>query len=247
MRESMRMVGTGMTSTEAHDGRMGDAALLRLLRLASTTLPVGAYSYSQGLEWAIEAGFVTDAASAQRWIGDALRFSLARLEAPLWWRLYRSWECGDAQAAGRWNDMFVASRETSELRAETLQMGSSLKRLLADLGEFGPEAIEPLMAMAAPAYVTVAAYTAASWRIPPRAALAGYCWSWMENQVLAAIKAVPLGQLAGQRMLSALEPGIGAAVASSLACGDDALVNFAPGLALASTLHETQYSRLFRS
>jgi urease accessory protein len=143
--------------------------------------------------------------------------------------------------------MFVASRETSELRAETLQMGSSLKRLLVDLGEFGPEAIEPLMAMAAPAYVTVAAYAAASWRIPPRAALAGYCWSWTENQVLAAIKAVPLGQLAGQRMLSALEPGIGAAVDASLACSDDALANFAPGLALASTLHETQYSRLFRS
>lgn len=235
------------TGTEAGKGRMGGAALLRLLRLASTTLPVGAYSYSQGLEWAIEAGSVRDAASAQRWIADALRYSLARLEAPLWWRLYRCWESGDAQAAARWNEMFVASRETSELRSETLQMGESLKRLLVDLGEFGPAALESLTTMEAPAYVTVAAFAAALWRIPPRAALAGYCWSWTENQVLAAIKAVPLGQLAGQRMLSVLEPVIEATVEESLACSDDALANFAPGLALASTLHETQYSRLFRS
>ena len=224
-----------------------DTALLRLLRLSSPALPVGAYSYSQGLEWAIEAGIVRDAPDAERWIGDALRFSIARFEAPLWWRLYRCWLHGDPDGAARWNDAFVASRETSELRAETLQMGGSLASLLADLGEFDPQALAPLAAMETPAYVTAAAFAAAAWRIPTRAALTGYCWSWTENQVLAAIKAVPLGQVAGQRMLAALGPAIETAVETAIGCEDDALANLAPGLALASMRHETQYSRLFRS
>ncbi len=224
-----------------------DTALLRLLRLASPALPVGAYSYSQGLEWAIEDGIVRDAPGAERWIGDALRYGIARFEAPLWWRLYHCWLLGDADGAARWNDTFVASRDTSELRAETLQMGGSLASLLADLGEFDPTALAPLAAVEAPAYVTAAAFAAAAWRIPPRAALTGYCWSWTENQVLAAIKAVPLGQVAGQRMLAALGPAIETAVESAIGCGDDALANLAPGLALASMRHESQYSRLFRS
>lgn len=224
-----------------------DTALLRLLRLSSPALPVGAYSYSQGLEWAIEDGIVRDAAGAERWIGDALRYCIARFEAPLWWRLYQCWLHGDGDGAARWNDAFVASRETSELRAETLQMGGSLRALLADLGEFDPQALAPLAAIEAPAYVTAAAFAAAAWRIPPRAALTGYCWSWTENQVLAAIKAVPLGQVAGQRMLAALEPAIETAVESAIGCEDGALANLAPGLALASMRHETQYSRLFRS
>jgi urease accessory protein len=224
-----------------------EAALLRLLRLASPMLPVGAYSYSQGLEWAIEAGTVRDAASAQRWIGDTLRYGMARFEAPLWWRLYRCWEQGDGEGAARWNELFLASRETAELRAETLQMGGSLRLLLVDLGEFAERDLAPLAAMQAPTYVTVAAFAAAAWRIPPRAALTGYCWSWTENQVLAALKAVPLGQVAGQRMLAALSPRIESAVAEAIDCEDEALANFMPGIALASTLHESQYSRLFRS
>jgi urease accessory protein len=240
-------MGSDAGAAGASDIPAGAAALARLLRLASPTLPVGAYSYSQGLEWAIEAGTVSDPASAQRWIADALRYSLARFEAPVWWRMYHCWRRGDAPAAARWNDMFVASRETSELRAETLQMGGSLRRLLADLDELGPGELDPLLAIEAPAYVSVAAFAAAAWGIPDRAALTGYCWSWMENQVLAAIKAVPLGQLAGQRMLSVLDPVMGLAVDEAVGCVDHALANFAPVLALASTLHETQYSRLFRS
>jgi len=221
--------------------------LLRLLRLASPALPVGAYSYSQGLEWAIESGAVSDAAGAQRWIGDALRFAMARFEAPLWWRLYHCWQGEDHDGARRWDEFFVASRETAELRAETLQMGGSLRSLLADLGEFAGAAFAPLAAIESPAYVTVAAFAAAAWRIEPRAALTAHCWAWCENQVLAAVKAVPLGQVAGQRMLAALCERIEGAVEAATECGDDALANFAPGMALASALHETQYSRLFRS
>lgn len=224
-----------------------DLQLVRMLRLASSTLPVGAYSYSQGLEWAVESGGVNDAQTAGRWISDALRFGLARFEAPIWWRAYHCWQQGrDAQAA-EWNDFFLCARETSELRRETVQMGRSLREMLCNLAEPGTGSMEPLLAMSEPAYVTVAAFAAARWDIDAEAALTAYCWSWCENQVLAALKAVPLGQMAGQRLYSELEPVILEAVSSAMRCDDQGVCNFLPGLALASTLHERQYSRLFRS
>ncbi len=231
----------------ATDSALSGEALLRLLRLASPALPVGAYSYSQGLEWAIESGTVHDAASAREWIADLLRFSLARFEAPLWWRLYRAWAAGDTRSAAHWNELYVASRETAELRAESLQMGGSLKQLALELAEYPPDALAQLRGLEPASYVAVAAFCAAVGGIAPRAALLAYLWSWAENQVLAAIKAVPLGQLGGQRMLLALSPEIERAVAVAEVLEDDQLSNFAPGLALASSLHETQYSRLFRS
>jgi urease accessory protein len=225
----------------------GVAQLVRLLRLASPTLPVGAYCYSQGLEWAIESGAVRDAASARRWISDAMRYGFVRLEAPVWWRLYHCWQRSDLVQVAKWNSLFLCSRETSELREETLQMGRSLRDLLVRLNEAPAGGLGALAEIENPAYVTAAAFAAASWRIQAEAGLTAYCWSWTENQVLAALKAVPLGQFAGQRLLQALEPVIEAAVTEAAACEDDMLANFAPGFALASTLHETQYSRLFRS
>ena len=198
-------------------------SLARLLQLASPTLPVGAYSYSQGLEAAIEARIVHDAASAERWIGDVLEFSMVRSDAPLLWRMLQGEDC-DA--------LYIASRETAELRAETLQMGHSLCRLLEDLG----------MAVPACEVAYPSAYAAAArhWNIEPRAALVAYLWSWLENQVMAAVKAVPLGQTAGQKMLLSLGARVEAIQPSEFS-------NFAPGLAILSSRHETQYSRLFRS
>lgn len=222
-------------------------AFTRLLRLASPTLPVGAYSYSQGLEWAVESGEVRDVASARTWIEDALRFSMARFEAPLWWRFYHAWRASDHAAVLRWNDCFLAARETAELHAETIQMGYSLQRLLAELGEFSAADRTPLDEIEQPSYPAVAAFAAAAWRIPPAAALLAYGWSWVENQVLAAMKLVPLGQVAGQQLLTALMPALQSAMETASTTEDEALSNFAPGLALASSLHETQYTRLFRS
>jgi urease accessory protein len=143
----------------------------------------------------------------------------------------------------------VASRETAELRAETLQMGHSLARLLLDLPAFAdvPGFGGRLRALREPAFPTVWSAAAAAWHIGGDEALAAYLWSWLENQTLAAIKAVPLGQSAGQRILAELGARIPDRVAHALACGDDDFANFAPGLALASATHETQYSRLFRS
>ncbi len=199
--------------------------LARLLQLASPTLPVGAYSYSQALEAAVEAGVVHDAASAESWIGDVLELSVGAMEAPLLWRMLNGEEC---------EELFLASRETAELRAETVQMGASLALLLKDLG----------MGEAGGAFPTVYALAATKWGIAPEEALVAYLWSWLENQVMAALKAVPLGQTDGQRMLLSLGSRL---ERIALDARSKEPSNLAPGLALLSARHETQYSRLFRS
>ena len=207
-------------------------SLAKLLQLASPTLPVGAYSYSGGLEAACEEGVVTDAATAERWIGDVLEFSMARMEAPILFRMMSERK--------EWNEVFLASRESAELRAETVQMGYSLNRLFKDLG-LGE------VPMDEPSFPAAFAYAAAQWKIEPEAALQAYLWAWIENQVMAAVKAVPLGQTDGQRMLLALGDRIEGLVKKATQMKDDEIRNFAPGLALLSAKHETQYSRLFRS
>ena len=216
--------------------------LARLLQLASPTLPVGAFSYSQGLEAAVETGLVHDRASAEQWIGELLELSLGRMEAPILRRLIEAWRGDDATAAARWNATFLASRETSELRAETVQMGYSLRALLAQL-----EDAAPLDTMEEPAFPAAYAYAVARWKIDPHDALVAYLWAWLENQVMAALKAVPLGQTDGQRILLALGARLEAVAVEAEALEDDDLGACAPGLALLSARHETQYSRLFRS
>lgn len=216
--------------------------LLRLLQLASPALPVGAYSYSQGLEAAIEADIVADAPAAQRWIGDVLAHGLARLELPVLRRLVDAWRAGDADAAAALNTLLLASRETAELCAETVQTGYSLRRLLAEVCE-SAAALDALDEVAFP---TAFGFAAAKWGIETENALTAYLWSWAENQVMAAVKAVPLGQTDGQRVLLALGVPIADAVNAALQ-EDDWPGNYTPALAILSSRHETQYSRLFRS
>ena len=222
-------------------------ALARLLQLASPALPVGAFSYSQVLEAAVEAGSISDARSAERWIADVLVFSQARFEAPVWCRLHAAWIAGNGAEVRRWNDWFIATREAAELRAETLQMGYSLRRLCVDLAEFDASSIAELASMNEVAFPTVFAFAAAKWEIPPRDAMIAYLWSWLENQVMAALKAVPLGQTDGQRLLGRLGTRLPAIVDEALGLDEAMFTNFTPGLAIASSRHETQYSRLFRS
>jgi urease accessory protein len=221
--------------------------LVRLLQLASPALPVGAYSYSQGLEWAIDAGWVADEASALEWIGDALTGPFGCCEAPALARLLDARAAADASLARRWNAWFRASRDTAELRAETLQMGQALARLARDLGLVGAVEREMLEGCAPVTLPLAYALVAHAWDVGARAAVAAYTFSWVENQVMAAVKAVPLGQTAGQRLLAGLGARIPAVCANALALPDDALSNFAPGLAIASSRHEVQYTRLFRS
>ena len=221
--------------------------LVRLLQLASPTLPVGAYSYSQGLEWVVGDGTVHDAATTESWIGDVLDLVMAPGEAAIAWRLLDGAQRGDADALVFWNARFRASRESSELAAETLQMGGSLAKLADELGLLDASA-RAWRARLVPVTLPAAfALAARGFDVPSAAALVGYVWSWIENQVLAAVKLVPLGQVAGQRLLVSLGARVPAAVASAQAIADEAVSSFAPGLALASCRHETQYTRLFRS
>lgn len=214
--------------------------LTALLQLASPTLPVGAYSYSQGLESAIDTGLVRDEVSAARWIGDGARLVLARYEAPVWLRLFGAFLNGDAEAIACWNEDMLATRETHELRAETAQMGYSLAQLMRTLGH-------PLELDGEIAYPTAHAWACRCWSIGEREGLTAYLYGWAENQVMAALKTVPLGQSAGQRLLLGLRPAIEACVDTALSLEDADLGTQSPMLALLSSAHETQYSRLFRS
>lgn len=220
-------------------------ALLRLLQLASPALPVGAYTYSQGVEWAVESGLIHNEATTLAWIGGVLENSIGLFEAPLLARLHTAWLEDDQAEAWRLNAEFLSSRETGELRAETVQMGYSLRRLAGALPNLPlRSALDSEEEIAFP---TVWAAMAAAWEIPIPAALAAYLWSWCEGQILAAVKTVPLGQSAGQRLLVTLGGHIPAVVTRALTLPEDAWSNFAPGFAIASSRHEIQYCRLFRS
>lgn len=221
--------------------------LARLLQLASTMLPVGAYSYSQGLEWAIEDGTVHDAASAELWIGDVLNYSLCSFELPVLWRMCHAWQAEDHALIRHWNEFFCAGRETAESHAETLQMGYSLCRLLESLAEGSPLHLERIQILSPVSFPAAYACIVTIWNIPVAAAVQAYAWSWLENQVSAAMKTIPLGQTDGQRMLFSLGSRLPGLVETACFLSDDEISNFAPGLALAGCRHETQYSRLFRS
>lgn len=222
-------------------------ALVRLLQLASPMLPIGAYSYSQGLEWAITVGDVADPAGVRAWIGSTLKLVVAPGEAAVAWRVLTAAQGGDWQDAVEWNDWFRASRETAELRAETEQMGASLFKLAFDLDLLDAAARAAANAMTPITLPAAYALIARGFGLPAEASLTAYVWSWLENQVLAAVKTIPLGQLAGQRLLADLGAEIPSAVLIARSIDDDEVSSFAPGLALASSRHETQYSRLFRS
>ncbi|MBI3094489.1 MAG: urease accessory protein UreF [Rhodocyclales bacterium] len=222
-------------------------SLARLLQLASPALPVGAYTYSQGLEWAVEAGTVKDEAGALRWIGDQLESNLGRYEAPLLLRMLEAWQVGAGETVRELDAEYLATRECAELRAETLQMGYSMQRLLHELGDFPPPLLAAIAVSPTPTLMLGWSCAAAAWQIAPRDALTAWLWSWAENQTMAALKAVPLGQAAGQRLLQEIGRRLPAVVERALTLDPADYSNFAPGFAIACCNHETQYTRIFRS
>jgi urease accessory protein len=221
---------TGMDTT------ITDTALLRLIWLASPALPVGGFSYSEGLEAAVEAGLVRDEASAGDWIVDQLHLALARSDLAVVGAVVA--EPGRADALDAW---VRQTRETSELRLQADQMGKSIGEWEKSLGNAGvPSATRPT-------YPVAFALAAASSGASPRHIALAFALGWAENMVQSAIKSVPLGQGAGQRILARLAADIPAAVDAALALGDEERQAFTPMLAILSAQHETQYSRLFRS
>lgn len=228
----------------AEELRVRPDALPRLLQLASPALPVGGFAYSRGLETAVELGWVRDAATARAWIEGLLRHNAGPLDVPLLLRLHAAWTAGERAAVERWARFGDAARESAELQLEARRMGASLARLLRDLelasaDELSGAAGESLLAAFALAAVRLGLDA-------PTAARA-YLWTWLEAQVTAAVKLVPLGQTDGQRILLALGPRLDAVAREGAALEDDDIGALTPGLALASALHETQHTRLFRS
>lgn len=226
---------------------MQSAALLHLLQLASQSLPIGAYSYSQGMEAAIEKGLVHNEASAQKWIVDNLHEVVSRFEAPILWRLLNAFSAGDSGAVSYWTQLFVAARDTAEFRAESLQMGYSLGKLISDLKIADVESLSILQAQHELPLPTAIACAAVALQVPLEPVLLGMLFSWAENQVLVGVKSIPLGQVAGQRLLLSLRPELEKAAKRARELEDNELSNLAPGLSLLSMQHEVQYSRLYRS
>ncbi len=225
---------------------MQSTTLLRLLQLASPSLPIGTYTYSQGLEASIEAGAVTDENSARAWITESLGV-VADFEAPIFWRLLKAFSARDAEAVTYWTERFVAGRDTAEFRAETIQMGYSLGTLVRDLKIADETLLAILASQPEVPLPTAFACAAEALAVPHENALLGMLFSLVENQVLVCVKSVPLGQLSGQRLLLSLHPVIESASLHARGLPDDELSNWAPGLSLLSMWHETQYSRIYRS
>ena len=221
---------------------MSRPTLAPLLQLASPTLPVGAFSYSSGLEWAVAAGQVRDEASARDWITAVLEEGVAVWDAPWVAALMRAWAADAAGTVAALNERFLASRETRELRAETAQMGRAMLAVLQD-GEL-PAATAALLARLEQddglAYPTAWAAAAVLRGVAVEHALVAYLWAWLENMVMAALKTVPLGQRAGQRLLTGLGERLGGLAADAAARPLDQCRNLLPGFTLASMHHEAE-------
>ena len=218
-----------------------------LLRLASPQLPIGGYSYSQGLEMAVEQSIVHDSPSAARWMGDQLLLNLARFEAPLLLAHCTAAAQDDWTGLRQLSEEHRASRETRELHLESRQMGYSLRQLLNGLSELDSAARDFLQSIDEPHLALGWALAARAWGIAPQDALAAWLWSWLENQLAVLMKTLPLGQQAAQRLTSELTPLLQRAQQHATDLDPQHLGSAAFGLALASMGHERQYSRLFRS
>ena len=195
---------------------------LRLMQLSSSSLPVGSFTWSQGLEWAVEAGWVTDAEAFRRWQIQQMEQSFFCVDLPLFIRLYRACEKQDVATAKRWTAYLLACRETRELRDEERNRGAAFTRLIKSWEPACPPEWLPLLALSL-----------------------GY--SWIESAVMAGVKLVPFGQQAAQQLIIDLSDHFAAGFEQAFLRGDDALGAATPLSAIASARHETQYSRLFRS
>ena len=223
------------------------AALLQLLWLASPALPVGGFSYSEGLEAAIDSGAVHDEASAQAWLLDQLHLALGRSDLPLLAQALTAWRADDAARIVALNTWALSTRESSELRRQSEQMGRSMHAWLRQRATDDMR-LATLAALApAPAWPITFALAAAQSGAAARDALLAFGFGWAENMVQAALKAMSLGQTGGQRILAALVAALPAVVDAALALPDDERQAFTPMLAILASQHETQYSRLFRS
>jgi urease accessory protein len=228
-----------ITITIADMGIAMSSSAARLWQLISPALPVGGFSYSQGLEQAVEVDVVNGESSAEAWIGGILRHGIAATDLPILRRVHTAWSEGDTVSATLWSDRLLAMRETAELRFEDRAMGGALARLLPTLGLVVPN--HEL------SFAGAFAIAAAQCAVTGQETMAGYAWTWVEMQVAAAVKLIPLGHSSGQRLLWHLGAALDSVVDAACGHADDDIGMSLPGLAIMSARHETQYTRLFRS
>jgi len=216
---------------------------IQLLRLVSPGQPVGAFSYSRGLEWAVHDGVVCDEATASGWIFGLIEHSYAVCDAALFWRMMQALGAGDRAAFLKADAWLSATRESREIEFEDKQMGGALMQVLQDLDVSSVRSFADRRL----SYPAAFALAATHWDIAAADALRGLLWSAIEGQVSAAIRLVPLGHTAGQRLLVAAGDVIERAALRAESIEEEDIGNAAPAMAMASAWHETQYSRLFRS
>jgi urease accessory protein len=231
----------------ASQPRLPPAVLIELMRLASPALPVGGFSYSEALEAAVDRGRVSDVESARTWLLDQLELSVARCDLPLVAAAHDAWSREDFSQVSALNTWATTVRETREMQLQAQQMGRSLLEWLRQRAPAAAAIDHAAALKPAPVWPLVFALAAVRAHAPVHDSLIAFVLGWAENMVQASIKAVPLGQSAGQRLLDALAAAAPAAVARALAAPPDQRQAFTPMLAILSAQHETQYSRLFRS
>ncbi|GLS26694.1 urease accessory protein UreF [Marinibactrum halimedae] len=218
--------------------------LLSLLHLSSSALPVGSFAYSQGLEYALDSGWCNNSSEVHDWIVMNLRFGLGHLDLPIYLRLFSAWKKKDLDSIKRWNAILLSFRETQELYWEDVNVGSAYARWhIGQDAERKPD----VAVCALPTVVCMHALGAVYSELEPDWAMLGFIWSWCENQIACASKVLPMGQTEGQRMLQTLIPIMIEVGEQSCDVDDDNIGSGLMGMALASALHEQQYSRLFRS
>jgi urease accessory protein len=218
-------------------------ALTRLMQLISPSLPIGGYTYSQGIEWAVEADWIGSDDDLRCWLDGIMQTNMRYLELPILKRMIEAWAKHDFACLDHWNEYLVASRETLELRLEESNRARAFYALLKSL-EAGASEYQPVLRRS-----QIACYSFACdrWRIEFDQAASGFLWSWLENLVLSAIKIIPLGQTAGQQVIFDLGTIIPGIVAEAKVVADDEIGASSMAVAIASARHESQYTRLFRS
>jgi len=219
-------------------------SLLRLMNLMSPTLPIGGFSYSQGIEQAIENNWISDIDTAQQWLENQLFFGLLYTDLPILIRLYESTFIGDKDQALEWSNFLLACRETRELRQEEINRGRSLTKIIESLES---SAVSGWSKITNTNHLSGYALISNVWKIPIDELLLGYSWSWLENQVSAIVKIIPLGQTEGQLLLNKLVKEIPEVISKSKGVAIEDIGMTQPAFAIASSLHETQYTRIFRS